>query len=29
MSHMSEVSDPECWMDIHHGDYDGTGSETG
>ena len=28
-SFMSEVSDPEYWMDIHHGDAEVEGSDAG
>ena len=28
-SFMSEVSDPECWMDVHHGDGSADDSEAG
>ena len=28
-SFMSEVSDPEYWMDIHHGDEEVEGSDAG
>ena len=28
-SHMSEISDPEYWMDLHHGDDGLDASEAG